>query len=99
MRSVALYLSALAVILCTASTSYRAEAQVYGVVACQPFPSWYPQNWTLMVRNPCYVYPYVYPNGYGGPGYTFGPNGWYGPRRHVAHFGSRRPYLRPGWWW
>ena len=51
-------------------------------------PYWYPQSWTVMTRLHCLPeYSAIYYHRHRHAGYR---------RTYIA---SRRPYLRPGWWW
>ena len=80
-------------------TTSSAQAQYY---YCG-LPYWYPQSWTVMTRHHClpeysaiYYYPVARPR-----------HRHVHPYRRVrvasayqrTYIGSRRPYLRPGWWW
>jgi hypothetical protein len=67
-------------------------------------PYWYPQSWTVMTRHHCLPeYSAIYYHPVARPHYR---------HRHVqshrlvrvadyrrTYIASRRPYLRPGWWW
>jgi hypothetical protein len=64
-------------------------------------PYWYPQSWTVMTRHHCLPeYSAIYYHPVARPHYR---------HRHVQshrlvrvagyRIASRRPYLRPGWWW
>ncbi len=59
-------------------------------------PYWYPQSWTVMTRHHCLPeYAAIYP--VGRPYYRHRLVRVAGYRR--TYIASRRPYLRPGWWW
>jgi hypothetical protein len=98
MQRLVLAAALIVTLLCReAATPAQADYWAYNgdYVACEPFPSWFPRGWELMVRRPCLLSAY-----YGAPGYY--PIATAYPYRSSVHVGyriHRRPYLRPGWWW
>ncbi len=98
-RRLALALTAIT-LYCGSATRAQEGSAFYPVSAvCQPFPSWYPRGWELIVRYPCATY--VYGSSYYPPASYPYPAAYPHQRVlvHAVHRGHRRPYLRPGWWW
>ncbi len=98
MQRIALAVALSGTIVCAESHASHAQIAIYPeeVAVCRLFPPWYPRSWELMVRPPCLIYYEEHLPFYEVPSYRL-PAGH--PARHAHYRPSRRPYLRPGWWW
>ena len=95
MRRFILIAAGVAAAFCLTTSS--AQAYYY----C-PLPYWYPLSWTVMTRQRCLVeYPATFYYPVAEAPYRYDHVRPY--RRvsgyHRTYLVSRRPYLRPGWWW
>jgi hypothetical protein len=72
------------------------SAAVYpvGLAACWPLPAWYPYSWEIVEHTPCPPGYYLIPGVLHPHRYSTAT-----ARGHHIIYASRRPYLRPGWWW